>query len=82
MNLSAILLSYGKIYTSLDYIVTKYGMSERAYLVNNRFMVVAFLIFATLTFKSLTFLFFLQYSGTIILIELKFFLFDLLFEIA
>jgi hypothetical protein len=43
MNLSAILLSYGKIYTSLDYIVTKYGVSEGAYLVNNRFMVVAFL---------------------------------------
>lgn len=82
MNLSAILLSYGKIYTSLDYIVTKYGVSEGAYLVNNRFMVVAFLIFTTLTFKSLTFLFFLQYSGIIILIELKSFLFDLLFEIA
>ena len=82
MNLLTILLSYGKIYTSLDYIVTKYGVSEGAYHVNNRFMVVAFLIFTTLTFKPLTFLFFLQYSGIIILIKLKSFLFNLLFEIA
>ena len=82
MNLSAILLSYGKIYTSLDYIVTKYGVSEGAYLVNNRFMVVAFLYSLRLPSNPLTFLFFLQYSGIIILIELKSFLFDLLFEIA